>query len=137
MLSKKQGKWLKEGRGQNELTDYKPWIKISDISSLGRSHRVFGHKTKRTHHLLSDLELATFLFLEWSSTILDIREQFPLNYDITLIVAEDKQVKHLSVRDSIHIMTSDFYVVSSNKNYSQFALQAKYSKDLDDIRTIV
>ena len=33
-------------------------------------------------------------------------------------------------------MTSDFYVVSSNENYSQFVLQAKYSKDLDDIRTI-
>ena len=74
MLSKKQGKWLKEGRDQGELADYKPWMKISDISSSGRSHRVFGHKTKLTHHLLSDLELATFLFLEWSPTILDIRE---------------------------------------------------------------
>ena len=136
MLSKKQGKWLKEGRGQGELADYKPWIKISDISSSGRSHRVFGHKTKRTHHLLSDLELATFLFLEWSPTVLDIREQFPLNYDDTLIIAEEKQVKHPSVRGDIHIMTSDFYVVSSNENYSQFVLQAKYSKDLDDIRTI-
>lgn len=136
MLSKKQEKWLKEGRGQGELADYKPWIKISDISSSGRSHRVFGHKTKRTHHLLSDLELATFLFLEWSPTVLDIREQFPLNYDDTLIIAEEKQVKHPSVRGNIHIMTSDFYVVSSNENYSQFVLQAKYSKDLDDIRTI-
>lgn len=136
MLSKKQEKWLKEGRGQGELADYKPWIKISDISSSGRSHRVFGHKTKRTHHLLSDLELATFLFLEWSPTVLDIREQFPLNYDDTLIIAEEKQVKHPSVRGDIHIMTSDFYVVSSNENYSQFVLQAKYSKDLDDIRTI-
>lgn len=136
MLSKKQEKWLKEGRGQGELADYKPWIKISDISSSGRSHRVFGHKTKRTHHLLSDLELATFLFLEWSPTVLDIREQFPLNYDDTLTIAEEKQVKHPSVRGDIHIMTSDFYVVSSNENYSQFVLQAKYSKDLDDIRTI-
>ena len=115
MLSKKQEKWLKEGRGQGELADYKPWIKISDISSSGRSHRVFGHKTKRTHHLLSDLELATFLFLEWSPTVLDIREQFPLNYDTTLKIAEDK---HPSVRGDIHIMSSDFYVVSSNKDSS-------------------
>lgn len=113
MLSKKQGKWFKEGRGQGELADYKPWIKISDISSSGRSHRVFGHKTKRTHHLLSDLELATFLFLKWSPTVLDIREQFPLNYDTTLKIAEDKQIKHPSVRGDIHIMSSDFYVVSS------------------------
>jgi len=27
MLSKKQEKWLREGRGQGELADYKPWIK--------------------------------------------------------------------------------------------------------------
>ena len=90
--------------------DYQPFVKVADISSLGRSHRVFAHKTKRTHHLLSDLELATFLFLEWSPIVLDIREQFPLNYDNTLIIAEDKQVKHPSVRGDIHIMTSDFYV---------------------------
>ena len=30
--------------------DYQPFVKIADIFSLGRSHRVFGHKTKRTHH---------------------------------------------------------------------------------------
>lgn len=93
MLSKKQGKWLKKGRGKGELADYKPWTKISDISSSGRSHRVFGHKTKRTHHLLSDLELATFLFLEWSPTVLDIREQCPLKYDDTLTIVEEKQVR--------------------------------------------
>ncbi len=69
MLSKNQEKWLKEGRGQGELADYKPWIKISDISSSGRSHRVFGYKIRRTHHLMSDLELAIFLFFEWESRL--------------------------------------------------------------------
>ena len=33
---------------------------------------------------MSDLELATFLFLEWSQEIIDIREQFPLKFDETL-----------------------------------------------------
>lgn len=122
MLSKKQETWLRVGRGQGELADYKPWIKISDISSSGRSHRVFGHKTKRTHHLLSDLELATFLVLEWSPTVLDIREQFPLNYDDTLKIAEDKQIKHPSFRGDMNIMTSDFYVISPNTHSSQFVL---------------
>ena len=46
----------------NSSKDYQPFVKVSDISSLGRSHRVFGHKTKRTHHLLSGLELAVFFF---------------------------------------------------------------------------
>mgnify|MGYP000199114439 CR=1 FL=1 len=39
---------------------YQPFVKVQDISSLGRSHRVFGHKSGRTHHLLSDLELSVF-----------------------------------------------------------------------------
>lgn len=136
MLSKKQEKWLKEGRGQGEFAEYKPWIKISDISSSGRSHRVFGHKTRRTHHLMSDLELATFLFLEWSTEVIDIREQFPLKFDDTLKIAEDMQVKHPAIRGNTHVMTSDFYVVSSNKKLSQFVLQAKYSKDLMKPRTL-
>ena len=33
MLSKKYQKWIKEVQGQGELADYRPWIKISDISS--------------------------------------------------------------------------------------------------------
>lgn len=136
MLSKKQEKWIKEGRGQGELADYKPWIKISDISSSGRSHRVFGHKTRRIHHLMSDLELATFLFLEWSPEITDIREQFPLKFDETLGIAENMQVKHPAMRGNIHVMTSDFYVVSSNKEFSQFVLQAKYSEELMKPRVI-
>ena len=45
------------------------WLTVRDLSSLGRSHRVYGHKTKRTHHLLSDLELAIFLILEWNPLI--------------------------------------------------------------------
>ena len=45
--------------------DYKPWLTVRDVPSLGRSHRIFGHKSQRTHHLLSDLELAVFLLLEW------------------------------------------------------------------------
>lgn len=75
------------------------------------------------------------MVLEWSPTFFDIREQFPLNYNTTLKIAEDKQIKHPSVRGDIHIMSSEFYVVSVNKDSRQFALQAKYSKDLDDIRT--
>jgi hypothetical protein len=67
-------KWIKEGRGAGKGKDYKPWLTVS----VGRSHRIFGHKSKRTHHLLSDLELAVFLLLEWHPDTEDIREQFPL-----------------------------------------------------------
>jgi hypothetical protein len=51
-------KWINEGRGAGKCKDYKSWLTVRDVSSVGRSHRIFGHKTRRTHHLLSDLELA-------------------------------------------------------------------------------
>jgi hypothetical protein len=57
-------RWLKEGRGSGRGSTYKPWLTVRDLPSQGRSHRVFGHKSQRTHHLFSDLELAVFLILE-------------------------------------------------------------------------
>ena len=62
-------KWIKEGRGNGEYADYKPWLTVRDLPSLGRVHRVFGHKSRRTQHLLSDLELAAFLLLECKRSI--------------------------------------------------------------------
>ena len=50
---KQQDNWIKEGRGQGYLKNYKPWVTVRDFGSKGRSHRVYGHTTKRTHHLLS------------------------------------------------------------------------------------
>lgn len=58
-------KWVKEGRGSGHGSEYRPWLTVRDLPSLGRVHRIFGHKSHRTHHLLSDLELAVFLLLEW------------------------------------------------------------------------
>ena len=79
MLSiQQQQKWIKDGRGDGELSSYKPWLTVRDLSSLDRSHQVYDHKTKRTHHLLSNLELAIFLILEWNLLIQEMQEQFPL-----------------------------------------------------------
>ena len=53
--------------------DYQRFVEVADIPSLGRFHRVFGRKTKRTHHLLSDLEIAVFLLFEWRNNTEDIQ----------------------------------------------------------------
>lgn len=133
--SKKQ-QWIKEGRGAGEGKDYKPWITVRDIPSEGRSHRVFGHKTQRTHHLLSDLELAVFLVLEWSLETTDIREQFPLRQEDTLALALQAGIEHPASNGVIHTMSSDFLVNSSNTNLPKFVLQAKYTQAIQDPRTI-
>ncbi|MBC6972759.1 transposase [Bacillus sp. Xin] len=71
-------KWIKEGRETGSGGDYQPWLKIQDVSSLGRSTRLKGIKTGRQHEFLSDLERNYFYLTEFSDFILDIREQFPL-----------------------------------------------------------
>jgi len=77
-------KWIKEGRGSGQNQNYRPWLTVRDLPSLGRVHRVFGHKSRRTHHLLSDLELSVFLLLEWLPDVNQIREQFPLDRTLPL-----------------------------------------------------
>ncbi|TXJ02823.1 MAG: heteromeric transposase endonuclease subunit TnsA [Acinetobacter sp.] len=137
MLSvQQQQKWIKDGRGDGELSSYKPWLTVRDLSSRGRSHRVYGHKTKRTHHLLSDLELAIFLILEWNPLIQDIREQFPLRIEQTEEIADLNFIPHPAVRGIKQIMSTDFYVFSSDSINPRFSIQAKYHKDLEDTRTI-
>ena len=38
----KLNRWIKEGRGQGEGKDYKPWITVTDFPSQGRCARVKG-----------------------------------------------------------------------------------------------
>ncbi|MBT1063985.1 TnsA endonuclease N-terminal domain-containing protein [Bowmanella sp. Y26] len=129
-------KWMKEGRGKGQHSDYKPWLTVRDLPSLGRVHRVFGHKSKRTHHLLSDLELSVFLMLEWHNEITQIREQFPLERDTTRQLAEAAGIKHPNVAGVDQYMSSDFLVDSANDNEPRFVLQAKYASALQDPRTV-
>ncbi|MFP7411258.1 TnsA endonuclease N-terminal domain-containing protein [Aeromonas veronii] len=129
-------KWLRDGRGSGHGSDYKPWLTVRDLSSQGRSHRVFGHKSQRTHHLLSDLELAVFLLLEWSRSTVDIREQFPLRLEDTKALALESGIDHPSVRGVLQVMSSDFLVNTTDASQPKFALQAKYAEALSDARTI-
>ena len=59
----KIARYVKEGRGQGELSTYKPWLTIQDVPSSGRVHRVMGWKTEREHHFLSDMRWCIMLIL--------------------------------------------------------------------------
>ena len=74
----KYKRFIKEGRGQGEGKDYKPWLTIHDFPSMGRATRIFGWKTQRIHHLFSDLQLRYFYLLDWEDSVIDIREHYPL-----------------------------------------------------------
>ncbi|MFC0560802.1 TnsA endonuclease N-terminal domain-containing protein [Halalkalibacter alkalisediminis] len=104
-------KWIQEGRGTGSGADYQPWLKIQDVSSLGRSTRLKGIKTGRQHEFLSDLERNYFYLTEFSDVILDIREQFPLlPQEETIIIAEELGIKHPAdpKTGAPIVMTTDF-----------------------------
>jgi len=129
-------RWIKEGRGAGRGRDYKPWLTVRDVPSMGRSHRIFGHKSQRIHHLFSDLELAFFLVLEWQQKTLDIREQFPLQRETTTEIAEQCGIRHPSVKGVEHYMTTDLLIEVSGSPLPKFALQIKRSEDLGKPRTV-
>lgn len=132
----KNARWIKEGRGAGRNQEYKPWLTVRDLPSDGRSHRVFGHKSQRTHHLFSDLELAVFLLLEWHSETQEIREQFPLQLEVTLELAKEAGIVHPANAGVMQYMSSDFLVNSHNSEQPKFVLQAKYAEALSDPRTV-
>lgn len=104
-------KWIKEGRGSGIGADYKPWLNIQDVSSLGRSTRLKGIKTERQHEFLSDLERNYFYLTEYSDFVVDIREQFPLfPLEETIVIADELGIKHPTdpkTNEPI-VMTTDF-----------------------------
>jgi hypothetical protein len=71
-------RFVKQGYGQGEGSAYIPWIRVQDVPSRGRPRKVPGIKSGRTHHTLSDLEYYYLLLLEFSSEVVDIREQYPV-----------------------------------------------------------
>lgn len=69
---------LRNGRGLGEGTKYKPFIRVNDFGSKGRSSKLPGALISRPHHLFSDVETSFHPFLEYDDSVTDIREQFPL-----------------------------------------------------------
>lgn len=129
-------KWIKQGRGSGHGKGYQPWLTVRDLSSEGRSHRVLGTKTSRTHHLLSDLELAAFFLFDWHPDVTDIREQFPLRIEDTIDIALQAGIKHPEVSGQKHVMSTDFLIDTPSSDLQQYAIQIKYSNALSNLRTI-
>lgn len=104
---------IREGRGTGVGREYKPWLKVREVPSKGLETREMGWKTHRMHHLLSELERRYFCVLEWSSQVVDIREQYPLlPREETLAIAEAIGVRHPMVPHTTVpiVMTSDFMI---------------------------
>lgn len=133
-------KKLKGNFGQGLGADYKPWLVIQDLSSLGRSTRLNGYKISRQFEFLSDLERNYFYLVEYSDLVVDIREQYPLlPLEETILIAEELGIKHPTdpkTNEPI-VMTTDFLVTSLKDGQREnVARTLKYKDDLIDERVL-
>ena len=108
---------LKNGYGKGEAKDYKPWIRVQDVSSHGNSAKIQGMKSGREHHLLSEQESSFFYLAEYCDSIVDIREQFPLlPLDLSVKIAKNLDIKHPQhpISKAYNVMTIDFMLTRTD-----------------------
>lgn len=133
-------KMIEEGRGTGKADKYKPWIKIQDVPSLGRSSRIKGIKTGRQHEFLSDLERNYFYILEYSDIVEDIREQYPLlPIEDTILIADELGIEHPRNPETgeFIVMTTDFLVsINYNNKPYDVARTIKAKDELMDKRIL-
>jgi len=139
VTKKVREKRKKEGRGVGAGKNYKPELRIQDVSSIGLATRDLGWKTGRIHHLMSQLEWMVFYMFEWSLKIVDIREQFPLDLEETKAIADElgiRHPRHPKTKELI-VMTTDFVVTVRNGIHEVMdANTVKYSKQLASRRVM-
>jgi hypothetical protein len=86
---------LKQKYGVGEGQDYKPWLRVQDVKSRGLSSKIQGIKVAREHHTLSQLETEFFYLAEFSDSVIDIREQFPLlPLNLSFKIAQTFEIEH-------------------------------------------
>jgi hypothetical protein len=131
---------IKEGRGQGRGRDYKPWLTVQDVPSIGLATRILGWKTGRVHHLFSKLELADFLTEDWAKHVVDIREQYPLlPLSETLSIAQRCNIRYPTVPGTKQavVLTTDFVITIANGlERVEQARTVKYAADLSSQRTL-
>jgi hypothetical protein len=127
---------IREGLGAGSGADYTPWIHVQDFASNGVVSRVKGRTTGRVHHLMSNNELAYFYILDWSDSVTDIREQYPLS-DLSCIMALAAQAGIKYPTDNIsgypYVLTCDFMITTAD---GLKARTIKMTSELKNARTI-
>lgn len=131
----KYKRYLKEGRGQGEGVQYKPWLITQDFPSMGTATRAFSQKTKRMHHFFSNIQLMYFYLLDWEQSVIDIREHYPLHdLNNTLCNAEDLRLdKFIDKKNSIpYIITTTFLITYLQEGKAKYAVRSiKYASELE------
>jgi TnsA endonuclease N terminal/TnsA endonuclease C terminal len=129
---------LQKGFGCGNGITYRPWLRVSDVPSRGTSTVVTGWKHGREHHFLSQNERRYFLLLEWSDSVLDIREQFPLLPILdTQRIASSLGIRHPAQNGQPTVLTTDFMIIARvGDDLVHFARTVKASSELCNARQL-
>lgn len=131
---------LKNKYGIGQGSDYKPWLRIQDVKSHGTRSIILGRKSQRSHHMMSSIESEFFYLAEFSDSVVDIREQFPilpLNY--TQKVASMLGVKHPihpKTKEPIIMTTDQLLTIDSIQGISYHAVSVKPESESDKQRVL-
>jgi hypothetical protein len=131
---------IKEGRGKGRGIDYKPWLTTQDVPSDGLAHRKSSWTVGREHQLMSTLELHYMFIFDWFSSIIDIREQFPLlPLKDTMAIAEELGINHPVDPETkeLNVVTTDFVItIRDGDSHIDRAVAVKPAAKLQDPRVI-
>lgn len=133
MAAKKTDKGrLRDSRGEIDFKhpeDYKPWLYAREFTRCrGRRTIIKDLRTDRLMHLFSGIELNYYKMLLWTPDVINIFEQYPLEYEMTLKIAQGLGVKHPrdpKTKEDI-VMTTDFlYEVRNEQKRDLHAVSIK------------
>lgn len=139
LTEKRIALWTKQGRGQGSGDDYRPWLETRNVKSRGRKVRLRANLHDRTMHLMSTLERNAVLHFERRPDVIEIREQFPLERDVTREIARAMGIEHpTDPRSGCQIvMTTDLLVTFRRADGAEVVrpLSIKPAKELLTRRT--
>jgi hypothetical protein len=127
----------REGRGQGEGKNYKPYLNIQDVPSTGFRPRIMGIKTGRMHQYMSKFEENYHNLLEAAPTVIDIREQWPMDLQRTQLIAIHMGIAHPKDSRSQHpiVMTTDFFITRNTESGNVYIARTVKPSDAFDKRT--
>lgn len=127
-----------EGRGSGEGRHFKSWLTTLDVTRYGTRRQMFSALMGCPLHVLSFLEAALVLVLEWAVSITSLKVQVPLPLEDTIKVALSTPYQHPSAQNGFPVvMTTDAVATFEERGRSwQVGFCAKYEKDLRDQRVL-
>lgn len=103
----------KQHRDRMSRGEYEPWVNARMAGAIGICSVVASARFKRNMHFLSQGELHFFYNLERCDSVVDIKEQFPLDPVTTFQIAKTLKQRHPRFQRWINNIPTNYYAVMS------------------------